>query len=447
MIKYMNKKILVAALAASVLSVQFSASAASLIVDPTKAIGPVKPVNGVGQPPMLGALGGWYMLHFLKEAGIPYSRLHDVGGWLGGGLYVDIPNLFPDFAADENDPKSYRFAYTDNLISKLIENGVEPFFRLGITIENFVGSGFPGMRVDPPSDYAKWSRVAEHVIAHYTEGWADGFKHKIEYWEIWNEPENDPDPEKNPMWHGDWKSFCDFYAVVAPHLKKRFPALKIGGYASCGFYNAVDTKPVLAANCSSRLDYFVDCAKIFLQRAKKENWPLDFFSFHSYSKPDVAMKQVRFADKLLTEYGFPREKTERIFNEWLPSPSWERLGTDAQAADIAWELVELQNGPCDLACIYDARCGVSMYSPLFNSFTRQPHKAYEAFLAFNELRKLGTAVACTAEPPLHAAAAAKDGKLAALVVNPSAETVEAKVEGIPGVQSVSLPPHSFKVVR
>ena len=37
---------------------------------------------------------------YMTEAGIPYSRLHDVGGWMGGGLYVDIPNLFRDFDAE-----------------------------------------------------------------------------------------------------------------------------------------------------------------------------------------------------------------------------------------------------------------------------------------------------------------------------------------------------------
>ena len=120
-----------------------SASAGQVVVetDVGKSIGPVKPVNGVGQPPMIGALGSWSMMHYLKEAGIPYSRLHDVGGWLGGGLYVDIPNLFPDFDADENDPRNYRFVYTDSLIKALVENGVEPFFRLGVTIENFVERG------------------------------------------------------------------------------------------------------------------------------------------------------------------------------------------------------------------------------------------------------------------------------------------------------------------
>ena len=55
-------------------------------IEPDRYLGPVKPVNGVGQPPMVGALNNWSMMHYLQEAGIPYSRLHDVGGWLGGGL-------------------------------------------------------------------------------------------------------------------------------------------------------------------------------------------------------------------------------------------------------------------------------------------------------------------------------------------------------------------------
>ncbi len=82
-------------------------------VDPDASVGLVKPVNGVGQPPMIGALKDWPMMRYLKEAGIPYSRLHDVGGRLGGGIFVDIPNLFPDFDADENDPGNYSFAFTD----------------------------------------------------------------------------------------------------------------------------------------------------------------------------------------------------------------------------------------------------------------------------------------------------------------------------------------------
>ena len=378
--------------AACALGAAFAAVAADKVaaIDFSKEAGPVKPVNGVGQPPMVGQLNDWSMMHYLKEAGIPYSRLHDVGGWLGHGLYVDIPNLFPDFDADENDPKNYRFAYTDPLMKALVANGVEPFFRLGVTIENFVERGYPPVNIKPPKDFAKWARICEHVIRHYTEGWANGFRMKIAYWEIWNEPDNNPDENVNPMWRAPFSEYIRLYGTAAPYLKSKFPHLKIGGYASCGFYAGVGSDCAAAANSSPRTAYFVECAHKFLAAARDNQWPLDFFSYHSYSSPAEALRQVRFADTLLCRYGFPADKCERIFNEWLPAEGG--TGSVRQAAAVAAELIGLQNGPCDAAMIYDARCGVGTYSPLFNPLTCKPHKAYYAFVAFNELRKLGTAV-------------------------------------------------------
>ena len=367
-------------------------NAAEVTVDFANETGPVKAVNGVGQPPMIGGPGNYYMFHYLKQAGIPYSRLHDVGGAYGQMRYVDVPNIFRNFEADENDPKNYDFTYTDDLLKALVANNVEPFFRLGVTIENAVEKGFPGYRCDPPKDYAKWARVCERIIAHYTEGWADGYTWNIAYWEIWNEPDNMPEPERNPLWRAPWSEYLKFYGIVAPRLKKRFPRLKIGGYGSCGFYAGVGAGQVKAANSSPRLDYFITCAEEFLAAAKEKGWPLDFFSFHSYSAPEAAIRQVRYADDLLNRYGFTADRTERVYNEWLPYVGHKNLGTALQAAGIAAELIELQNGPCDVACIYDARCGIGNYSPLFNALTYEPHKAYYAFTAFNELRKCGRAV-------------------------------------------------------
>ena len=377
----MMKRIVCALLAAGAIC----APAAEVKVDFGKTVGPVKPVNGVGQPPLVGKLANYPMFHYLKEAGIPYSRLHDVGGWLGGGLFVDIPVIFPNFDADENDPKSYRFAYTDSLLKALAKYDVEPFFRLGVTIENFVSRGYPPMNTLPPKDYAKWARICEHVIRHYTEGWADGFKMKITYWEIWNEPENHPEDERNPMFRGPFSEYIKLYGVAATHLKAKFPHLKIGAYGSCGYYAGVGSDNVPAANSTPRTQYFVDCSHKFLAAVRDNKWPLDFFSYHSYSVPTEAMRQVRFADEHLNQYGFTADRCERIFNEWLPYVKHENLGSALQAAGVAAELLALQNGPCDVACIYDARCGVGNYSPLFNPLTYKPHKAYYAFTAFKEL--------------------------------------------------------------
>jgi len=418
----------------------FCATAADVRIDFNSVTGPVKPVNGVGQPPMIGAPCNFSMMHYLKEAGIPYSRLHDVGGAYGQMRYVDIPNIFRDFDANEYDAKSYDFCYTDSLIKSLMQNGVEPFFRLGVTIENYVEAGYSPYRVQPPKDFAKWGRICEQVIRHYTEGWANGFKYKITYWEIWNEPENNPIDCKNPMFLAPFTEYMRLYGTVAPYLKSKFPNIKVGGYASCGFYAGVGAGQVAAAHSSPRTEYFVECAEKFLAAAKKGNWPLDFFSYHSYSEPDEALRQVRFADELLNRYGFTAKTCERIYNEWLPYVSHENLGSARQAAGIASELVELQNGPCDVACIYDARCGIGNYSPLFNPMTYKPHKAYYAFTAFNELRKCGKAVKVTTDGTkgLHVAAAKGEKGAAVLLANDTDAAIPVTGLGLEGYEVMSV---------
>ena len=98
--------------------------------------GSIKPMHGVGQPPFLGNIVffDFSMFRYLSEAGIPLSRLHDVGGRFGGGCFVDIPNLFRDFDADPEDPAAYDFTFTDMLLEALVQSGAAPLLRLGVTI-------------------------------------------------------------------------------------------------------------------------------------------------------------------------------------------------------------------------------------------------------------------------------------------------------------------------
>lgn len=135
-----------------------------LFVDFSKTVDKIKPMHAVGQPPFTG---GFYKLDFtpmqiLKDANIPFSRLHDVGGAFGSNRYVDIPNIFRDFNAGENDPESYDFAFTDELIKALVEYGIAPYFRLGVTIEN--QCHIKAYRIHPPKDYGKWARICEHIV-------------------------------------------------------------------------------------------------------------------------------------------------------------------------------------------------------------------------------------------------------------------------------------------
>ena len=400
-----------------------------ILIDPGAVRGPVKPVNGVGQPPMVGALRGWPMMRFLTEAGIPFSRLHDVGGWMGHGLYADIPNLFPNFDADETDPANWRFAFTDALVDALVAAGVEPFFRLGVTIENWAAwpGGLPRLRTEPPGDFAKWARICERVVRHYTEGWADGRRHQISHWEIWNEPDSRADPEENEMWHGSFADYCRLYETASRHLKAAFPHLRIGGFGSCG------VGKVSCANWNARDAHHLDCFHAFLAYVRDHACPLDFLSFHSYSKPEEVRIEIEYVREQLDKAGLAGVET--CLDEWLPAPTHDKLGTTRQAAEIAAALIVFQNGPLDSAAIYDARCGIGDYSPLFNPLTYQPHKAYYAFTAFHELRKLGTAVEAKtfshkgfadaapfpAEKLYAAAARGEDGSVAIMVANDGQE--------------------------
>ncbi len=101
--------------------------------DFNKVTGKIKPMHAVGQPPIYGNSDN--LFHYLTEENIPYSHLYDVDGRFGRNLHVDVPNIFRDFNADENDPALYDFAFTDCLIGYLNKYGVKPFYRLGDTIE------------------------------------------------------------------------------------------------------------------------------------------------------------------------------------------------------------------------------------------------------------------------------------------------------------------------
>ena len=175
-------------------------------VDFSKIIGKIKPMHAINNMPTVpyDTMG---LYNTYSDAHIPYARLHDTGGCFGGTHYVDIENIFPHFDADETDPASYDFAFTDKLLRAMAEAGVKPFYRLGCTIENY--SFIKPYHTFPPKDFAKWARICEHVIMHYNEGWANGFHYGIEYWEIWNEPDNEPNPELNPMWRGSKEQYYE----------------------------------------------------------------------------------------------------------------------------------------------------------------------------------------------------------------------------------------------
>lgn len=382
-------------------------------IDFSHPVGPMKPLHGINNSPVTYGEA----LPELRKAGIPYVRLHDTAGAFGGTYFVDVPNLFPDFSADPDDPASYDFAYTDAYLKGLTASGVKIFYRLGVTIENHWR--IKPHRIFPPADFQKWARICAGIVRHYNEGWCNGFRYNIEYWEIWNEPENPP------MWQATREQYFELYRTAANHLKKEFPNIKVGGYASCGFY-AIN-RPDMSDFYRSFVSFF-DAFLTFITSPPTAA-PLDFFSWHLYTAdPHEIVLHADYAEKKLAEYGLTR--TENIFNEWNYAPAdpdaWDQMKEMPGAAFTAAAFCLMQKSPIDKAMYYDA-LPTRRYCGLYYFPSCRLTKTYYAFRAFNELYRLGIEVEseCFGFDELYLCAASDNrGKNAVLIVNRKNETRE-----------------------
>jgi len=395
----------------------------------------IKPMHGVGQPPILGGPEGvgTSLFHYLEEAGIPYARLHDTGGRFGSWMYVDIPNIFKDFDADVNDPASYDFTFTDILIKDLLDYKVETVYRLGVTIEN--AADIKAYHIYPPKDFQKWAEICEHIIRHYNEGWADGHYLGIKYWEIWNEPDTPYRTWQTSMtWQGTKEQFFEFYEVASKHIKKCFgDSIAVGGYAAIGFTNHEIYDPDLSGNISQediendesgwafRLDFFHK----FLQMVKEKNCPFDFFSWHCYAiTPEKIVDREKYCRAVMKKYGF--EHVPDFLNEWN---TWRKdpkmRATSYVAANTFSVMLAMQKTETYMLNYYDARIGQSVYGGMFNPDTYEPYKTYYGFKSFNTAYKLGKEIVTDSDnKDVYVLGARNDKKGVILISNIGDEEVE-----------------------
>ena len=396
--------------------------AVNISVDFNKESGAIKAMHALGQPPITGLSNTFF--HYFKEAGIPYSRLHDVGGWLGGGLYVDIPNLFRDFDADENDPASYDFAFTDKILEGLVENGCEPYFRLGVSIEN--QHMIKTYRLYPPKDFGKWARICEHVVRHYNEGWANGYRMGIAYWEIWNEPDDCFTNEMAAMWKGTPEEFFELYAVTATHLKACFgDTIKVGGYGHCGLYEYQQDKNLIGIEheVTCIYEFVIEFMHGFLRYQRERNVPIDFFSWHVYDNCHESTKEdflpifehAAYIRRVLDSYGYTN--TEHHLNEWnLWTNARKRDYPIAAAKSLAFMLM-MQKSSTEIMCYYDGKLGFSNYGAIINPDSGYPYRTYYAIAMFNALYRLKNEVEASSDDAHVFVCAAKSGRKASIVIS------------------------------
>ncbi len=339
-------------------------------IDFSKRIGTIKALHGVNNGPLcLGSLVD--VSEYYKELGIPYVRVHDTN-W-PNPREVDIYTIFPDSGKDPLDPESYDFRRTDDYIKSIVDTGAKVVYRLGVSIEHTKRKYY----TNPPQDFKKWAEICVGIIKHYNYGWANGFHYDIQYWEIWNEPDN---PDGDCMWSGTPEQYFELYETTATAIKHFDPKLKVGGFA------ATMVNPEFTEN--------------FFGYCKRQNVPIDFFSWHTYAdEPEKIVSNAEKVKELLTRYGYIN--AESHFNEWNYTSSdpeikavfrgrneyytqefFERSkGAEGASFDAA-VLILLQDCSVDVANFYDA--APSSYWSLFNLYG-VPQKNYYAFKAFRML--------------------------------------------------------------
>lgn len=379
---------------------------ANITIDFEKSVGKIKPMHAVNNGSIKASSVEQSRGNFdaFRAAKIPYVRNHDASfcSDYGGEHTVDVHAVFPDFNANPYDERSYDFQLTDEYLQTIAESGAEVYYRLGSKIEHW--SKQYGTVV--PADFEKWAVVCEHIIRHYNEGWANGYRLHITYWEIWNEPDGiQSGSGAQPNWTGTPEEFYELYITAAAHLKKRFPQLKIGG-------------PALS--WLEHREWFEN----FLQAVKHsdKDVPLDFFSWHEYgTDPAVFEQRARLVREILDEYGFVH--TESILNEYNYLEDWtgrfiasiEAIISERGAAFTASCMMKLQKCPLDMLMYYDAR--PSAFNGMFDFYTYRPLKGYYPFAMFSALYELGEEVFSESDEKDIYVCAATDGKEKAVMVS------------------------------
>ena len=394
-------------------------------VDFSKVIRPIGKLNGTNNGPLHTYSD---RTEEYKDMGIEFVRFHETHS--PNSKCVEIPLIFRNFDADENDPDNYYFGETDAVIKAAVDQGLEIMYRLGMGTEGTK----PKILCVVPKDYAKWARIAEHIVMHYNEGWANGFHYNIEYWEIWNEA------DLIEYWPQDRMSYIDFYVETANYLKKRFPILKIGPSGFAGIYRPVrpdeSVDPVRAKDWDERVIFF----DAFLERIAKGDAPMDFFPWHKYAIDSLTVDQsCKVIEKLLAKHGLSH--VELINTEWNgislyrdSAGHWDfhQMFTQKHAIIVIADMIVMQKFGNTKAAYYDTDertcfCGLYNYDG-----TLGPH--YYSLKSWKYLRACENEVFTSGDTDTVRICAAANGKKAAVLITNESdndEKVTLKLEGLP----------------
>lgn len=372
----------------------------------------IKPLNGIGNGPLYGYKNGQYTIDWSKEfvkLNIPIIRFHDVEATNHQNQAVNISAIFPNPKADETQASSYNFSATDQLMKAATETGARIIFRLGENIQNL---GSVTGDNTPPKDFDKWARIAERIIAHYEEGWNNGFRYTNIMWEIWNEPDN------HQCWNGSFDAYCEFYKTVWRCIHAKHPD--------------ADISPSYAYSAENR-------AKLY-RYIRDNGLGIGHCFVHHYWNDFAGIgEDAKKLKNELKQYGL---EADIIMDEWnylSPDGKWNNLAatfyaiqTQQAAAWYAKQLIHMQAAEDLAGAVYYASDMPGFWTGLYKLDSEGKVVlllAYDVFRYFGKLYELGYEVKPDKVSEGIYVLAATDGKkeVGVMVVNDSEESKEVDV--------------------
>ena len=305
-----------------------SATTRTLVVDAARESA-FRPLNGVGGVP--GPVDGYPdfpdMTPLWREAGVTVVRSFD---WVSRLDTRDNPtSLFPDWSADVDDPASYNFAATDQWVEAVHAIGAEVMFT--------VASSIPKNKL-PTEDLEVYGRVVEHIVRHYSQGWAGGPAKPVRIYEFGDQPDFGP-----LHFAGRPEEFYAMYRAFCEAVSRVDASLTVGG-------------PSLAFSLEAGSAY----REGFLEFVRENDLPLHFFSFLWFTDGTRDPLDYRYVSRELREvldrHGFTDTDLTLSYWNYLAVPSSSAPAGEKGAFQVA-TAISLQDTVIDHAFFFRADSG------------------------------------------------------------------------------------------
>ncbi|MFF8186806.1 hypothetical protein ACF044_06050 [Microbacterium sp. NPDC016588] len=300
----------------------------TLVVDAARESA-FRPLNGVGGVP--GPVEGYPefpdMTPLWREAGVAVVRSFD---WVSRLDTRDDPtSLFPDWSADPDDPASYNFTATDEWVEAVHAIGAEVLFT--------VASSIPKNKL-PAEDVELYGRVVEHVVRHYSAGWAGGPAKPVRIYEFGDQPDFGP-----LHFGGHPEEFYAMYRAFCEAVSRVDPSLRVGG-------------PSLAFALEADAPY----REGFLAFVRENDLPLHFFSFLWFTDGSRDPLDYRYVARelrtVLDRHGFTDTDLTLSYWNYLAVPSSSAPAAEKGAFQVA-TAIALQDTVIDHAFFFRADSG------------------------------------------------------------------------------------------